>query len=187
MFKLVLSVLYLFGFVILSSWSVSFGEIIGTNDFSTLPQFMLAMLFALMIGCYVGLPLIYNKFRKSEHLLFKNKKVILISLGLGIMLSSTAYSLHDFLSSMMIAILSIIGFIIIVIGLTGFLPAYLLKPSNNKQSLAASCGQALFMLTCLSCRKTESRGTAQFQPIDLRCEEAGCISQHGPYGTEHRF
>ncbi|MES9688806.1 hypothetical protein ABWK31_15155, partial [Bacillus sp. JJ353] len=62
--------------------------------------------------------------------LFKNKKVILISLGLGIMLSSTAYILHDFLSSMMIAVLSIIGFI--MIGLTGFLPAYLLKPSNNK-------------------------------------------------------
>ncbi|MEC3607671.1 hypothetical protein P9126_11800 [Bacillus glycinifermentans] len=131
MFKLVLPVLYLFGFVMLSSWSVSFGEIIGTNDFSTLPQFILAMLFTLMIGCYVGLPLIYRKFRKSEHLLLKNKKVILISLILGVMLSSAANVLHDFLSStMMIAILSIIGFIII--GLTGFLPAYLLKPSNNK-------------------------------------------------------
>ncbi|MGR3208274.1 hypothetical protein ACSYGW_18325 [Bacillus glycinifermentans] len=127
MFKLVLPVLYLFGFVMLSSWSVSFGEIIGTNDFSTLPQFILAMLFTLMIGCYVGLPLIYHKFRKSEHLLLKNKKVILISLILGVMLSSAANVLHD---SMMIAILSIIGFIII--GLTGFLPAYLLKPSNNK-------------------------------------------------------
>ncbi|ATH93233.1 hypothetical protein ACH95_13880 [Bacillus glycinifermentans] len=130
MFKLVLPVLYLFGFVMLSSWSVSFGEIIGTNDFSTLPQFILAMLFTLMIGCYVGLPLIYNKFRKSEHLLLKNKKVILISLILGVMLSSAANVLHDFLSSMMIAILSIIGFM--MIGLTGFLPAYLLKPSNNK-------------------------------------------------------
>lgn len=130
MFKLVLPVLYLFGFVMLSSWSVSFGEIIGTNDFSTLPQFILAMLFTLMIGCYVGLPLIYHKFRKSEHLLLKNKKVILISLILGVMLSSAANVLHDFLSSMMIAILSIIGFM--MIGLTGFLHAYLLKPSNNK-------------------------------------------------------
>lgn len=39
--NLALSILYLLGFVMLSSWSVSFGEMFGVNV-SAIPQFILA-------------------------------------------------------------------------------------------------------------------------------------------------
>lgn len=67
--NLALSILYLLGFVMLSSWSVSFGEMFGVNV-SAIPQFILAMLFTLIIGGYMGLPLIYIKFKRSETLFF---------------------------------------------------------------------------------------------------------------------
>ncbi|TWM33463.1 hypothetical protein CHCC14821_1132 [Bacillus paralicheniformis] len=123
--NLALSILYLLGFVMLSSWSVSFGEMFGVNV-SAIPQFILAMLFTLIIGGYTGLPLIYIKFKRSETLFFTNQQVFLITLGLGVLLSCTAYSLQQTLSSIAIALLSIIGFLII--GISGFLPAWLLKP-----------------------------------------------------------
>lgn len=126
--NLTLSILYLLGFVMLSSWSVSFGEMFGVNV-SAIPQFILAMLFTLIIGCYTGLPLIYLKFKRSETLFFTNPKVFLITLGLGVLLSCAAYSLQQSLSSIAIALLSIIGFLII--GISGFLPAWLLKPVNS--------------------------------------------------------
>ncbi len=126
--NLTLSILYLLGFVMLSSWYVSFGEMFGVNV-SAIPQFILAMLFTLIIGCYTGLPLIYLKFKRSETLFFTNPKVFLITLGLGVLLSCAAYSLQQSLSSIAIALLSIIGFLII--GISGFLPAWLLKPVNS--------------------------------------------------------
>lgn len=126
--NLALSILYLLGFVMLSSWSVSFGEMFGVNV-SAIPQFILAMLFTLIIGGYTGLPLIYIKFKRSETLFFTNQKVFLITLGLGVLLSCAAYSLQQTLSSIAIAMLSIIGFLII--GISGFLPAWLLKPVKS--------------------------------------------------------
>ncbi|MBZ5215802.1 hypothetical protein U5N54_07695 [Bacillus paralicheniformis] len=126
--NLALSILYLLGFVMLSSWSVSFGEMFGVNV-SAIPQFILAMLFTLIIGGYTGLPLIYIKFKRSETLFFTNQKVFLITLGLGVLLSCAAYSLQQMLSSIAIALLSIIGFLII--GISGFLPAWLLKPVKS--------------------------------------------------------
>lgn len=126
--NLALSILYLLGFVMLSSWSVSFGEMFGVNV-SAIPQFILAMLFTLIIGGYMGLPLIYIKFKRSETLFFTNQQVFLITLGLGVLLSCTAYSLQQALSPIAIALLSIIGFLII--GISGFLPAWLLKPVNS--------------------------------------------------------
>lgn len=126
--NLALSILYLLGFVMLSSWSVSFGEMFGVNV-SAILQFILAMLFTLIIGCYAGLPLIYLKFKRSETLFFTNQKVFLVTLGLGVLLSCAAYSLQQALSSIAIALLSIIGFLII--GISGFLPAWLLKPVKN--------------------------------------------------------
>ncbi|WP_143261104.1 hypothetical protein [Bacillus paralicheniformis] len=126
--NLALSILYLLGFVMLSSWSVSFGEMFGVNV-SAIPQFILAMLYTLIIGGYTGLPLIYIKFKRSETLFFTNQKVFLITLGLGGLLSCAAYSLQQTLSSIAIALLSIIGFLII--GISGFLPAWLLKPVKS--------------------------------------------------------
>ncbi|MBL7476298.1 hypothetical protein [Bacillus paralicheniformis] len=126
--NLALSILYLLGFVMLSSWSVSFGEMFGVNV-SAIPQFILAMLFTLIIGGYTGLPLIYIKFKRSETLFFTNQKVFLITLGLGVLISCAAYSLQQMLSSIAIALLSIIGFLII--GISGFLPAWLLKPVKS--------------------------------------------------------
>ncbi|MDU0414884.1 hypothetical protein [Bacillus paralicheniformis] len=126
--NLALSILYLLGFVMLSSWSVSFGEMFGVNV-SAIPQFILAMLFTLIIGGYTGLPLIYIKFKRSETLFFTNQKVFLITLGLGVLLSCAAYSLQQTLSFIAIALLSIIGFLII--GISGFLPAWLLKPVKS--------------------------------------------------------
>jgi len=126
--NLTLSILYLLGFVVLSSWSVSFGEMFGVNV-SAIPQFLLAMLFTLIIGCYAGLPLIYLKFKRSETLFFTNQKVFLVTIGLGVLLSCAAYSLQQALSSIAIALLSIIVFLII--GISGFLPAWLLKPVKN--------------------------------------------------------
>ncbi|MFO6497552.1 MULTISPECIES: hypothetical protein [Bacillus] len=112
----------------LSSWSVSFGDMFGVNV-SAILQFILAMLFTLIIGGYTGLPLIYIKFKRSETLFFTNQKVYLIALGLGVLLSCTAYSLQQALSPIAIALLSIIGFLII--GISGFLPAWFLKPVKN--------------------------------------------------------
>ncbi|MFN2744326.1 hypothetical protein ACINLE_01840 [Bacillus sp. z60-18] len=125
---LTLSILYLLGFVMLSSWSVSFGDMFGVNV-SAILQFILAMLFTLIIGGYTGLPLIYIKFKRSETLFCTNQKVYLIALGLGVLLSCTAYSLQQALSPIAIALLSIIGFLII--GISGFLPAWFLKPVKN--------------------------------------------------------
>ncbi|MCY8558204.1 hypothetical protein [Bacillus haynesii] len=126
--NLTLSVLYLLGFVMLSSWSVSFEEMFGVYV-SAIPQFILAMLFTLIIGCYTGLPLIYLKFKRSETLFFTKPKVLFITLGVGVLLACTAYSLQQALSSIAIALLSIIGFLII--GISGFLPAWLLKPVKS--------------------------------------------------------
>ncbi|MED1127616.1 hypothetical protein [Bacillus paralicheniformis] len=126
--NLTLSIFYLLGFVMLSSWSVSFGEMFGVNV-SAIPQFILAMLFTLFIGGYTGLPLIYIKFKRSETLFFTNQKVFLVALGLGVLFSCTAYSLQQALSPIAIVLLSIIGFLII--GISGFLPAWFLKPVKN--------------------------------------------------------
>ncbi|MEC1471530.1 hypothetical protein P9D31_04025 [Bacillus haynesii] len=123
MTKFLLSGFYLFGFVVLSKWSISFGEIFGAGD-SAVFQLAGAVLFTFIVGGYTGLPLIYIKFKRSETLFFTNQKVFLITLGLGVLLSCTAYSLQQALSPIAIALLSIIGFLII--GISGFLPAWLL-------------------------------------------------------------
>ncbi|MCY7779308.1 hypothetical protein [Bacillus haynesii] len=128
MTKFLLSGFYLFGFVVLSKWSISFGEIFGAGD-SAVFQLAGAVLFTFIVGGYTGLPLIYIKFKRSETLFFTNQKVFLITLGLGVLLSCTAYSLQQALSPIAIALLSIIGFLII--GISGFLPAWLLKPVKN--------------------------------------------------------
>ncbi|MEC1418237.1 hypothetical protein [Bacillus haynesii] len=128
MTKFLLSGFYLFGFVVLSKWSISFGEIFGAGD-SAVFQLAGAVLFTFIVGGYTGLPLIYIKFKRSETLFFTNQKVFLITLGLGLLLSCTAYSLQQSLSPIAIALLSIIGFLII--GISGFLPAWFLKPVKN--------------------------------------------------------
>ncbi|MCY8092880.1 hypothetical protein [Bacillus haynesii] len=128
MTKLLLSGFYLFGLVMLSNWSISFGEIFGAGD-SAVFQLAGAVLFTFIVGGYTGLPLIYIKFNRSETLFFTNQKVFLIALGLGVLLSCTAYSLQQALSPISIALLSIIGFLII--GISGFLPAWFLKPVKN--------------------------------------------------------
>ncbi|MCY8222092.1 hypothetical protein [Bacillus haynesii] len=128
MTKFLLSGFYLFGFVVLSKWSISFGEIFGAGD-SAVFQLAGAVLFTFIVGGYTGLPLIYIKFKRSETLFFTNQKVFLITLGLGVLLSCTAYSLQQALSPIAIALLSIISFLII--GISGFLPAWLLKPVKN--------------------------------------------------------
>ncbi|MEC1562853.1 hypothetical protein [Bacillus haynesii] len=128
MTKFLLSGFYLFGFVVLSKWSISFGEIFGAGD-SAVFQLAGAVLFTFIVGGYTGLPLIYIKFKRSETLFFTNQKVFLITLGLGLLLSCTAYSLQQSLSPIAIALLSIIVFLII--GISGFLPAWFLKPVKN--------------------------------------------------------
>ena len=128
MTKFLLSGFYLFGLVMLSNWSISFGEIFGAGD-SAVFQLAGAVLFTFIVGGYTGLPLIYFKFNRSETLFFTNQKVFLIALGLGVLLSCTAYSLQQALSPISIALLSIIGFLII--GISGFLPAWFLKPVKN--------------------------------------------------------
>ncbi|MCY7801580.1 MULTISPECIES: hypothetical protein [Bacillus] len=128
MTKFLLSGFYLFGLVMLSNWSISFGEIFGAGD-SAVFQLAGAVLFTFIVGGYTGLPLIYIKFNRSETLFFTNQKVFLIALGLGVLLSCTAYSLQQALSPISIALLSIIGFLII--GISGFLPAWFLKPVKN--------------------------------------------------------
>ncbi|MEC1469634.1 hypothetical protein P9D47_16565 [Bacillus haynesii] len=128
MTKFLLSGFHLFGFVVLSKWSISFGEIFGAGD-SAVFQLAGAVLFTFIVGGYTGLPLIYIKFKRSETLFFTNQKVFLITLGLGLLLSCTAYSLQQSLSPIAIALLSIIGFLII--GISGFLPAWFLKPVKN--------------------------------------------------------
>lgn len=112
----------------LSNWSISFGEIFGAGD-SAVFQLAGVVLFTFIVGGYTGLPLIYIKFNRSETLFFTNQKVFLIALGLGVLLSCTAYSLQQALSPISIALLSIIGFLIIDI--SGFLPAWFLKPVKN--------------------------------------------------------
>lgn len=126
--KFLLSGFYLFGLVMLSNWSISFGEIFGAGN-SAVFQLSEAVLFTFIIGCYTGLPLIYAKFTRSETLFFTNQKVFLITLGLGVSLSCSAYSLQQALSPIAIALLSIIGFLIV--GISGFLPAWFLKPAKN--------------------------------------------------------
>ncbi|MBU8683534.1 hypothetical protein [Bacillus haynesii] len=128
MTKFLLSGFYLFGLVMLSNWSISFGEIFGAGD-SAVFQLAGAVLFTFIVGGYTGLPLIYIKFNRSETLFFTNQKVFLIALGLGVLLSCTAYSLQQALSPISIALLSITGFLII--GISGFLPAWFLKPVKN--------------------------------------------------------
>ncbi|MCY7837545.1 hypothetical protein MOB49_09750 [Bacillus haynesii] len=128
MTKFLLSGFYLFGLVMLSNWSISFGEIFGAGD-SAVFQLAGAVLFTFIVGGYTGLPLIYIKFNRSETLFFTNQKVFLIALGLGVLLSCAAYSLQQALSPISIALLSIIGFLII--GISGFLPAWFLKPVKN--------------------------------------------------------
>nr|MDH3161726.1 hypothetical protein [Bacillus licheniformis] len=83
MTKFLLSGFYLFGLVMLSNWSISFGEIFGAGN-SAVFQLSEAVLFTFIIGCYTGLPLIYAKFTRSETLFFTNQKVFLITLGLGV-------------------------------------------------------------------------------------------------------
>ncbi|XBO85947.1 hypothetical protein AAGG52_20835 [Bacillus licheniformis] len=97
MTKFLLSGFHLFGFVVLSKWSISFGEIFGAGD-SAVFQLAGAVLFTFIVGGYTGLPLIYIKFKRSETLFFTNQKVFLITLGLGLLLSCTAYSLQQSLS-----------------------------------------------------------------------------------------
>ncbi|MFT0801385.1 hypothetical protein VSK91_08040 [Bacillus swezeyi] len=113
----------------LSRWSFSFGKIFRAGD-SAVFQFAGAVLFTLIVGGYTGLPLIYNKLKRSETLFFTNQKVILIALALGVLLSCTAYSLQHSLPSITIALLTITGFLII--GISGFLPACFLKPANSE-------------------------------------------------------
>ncbi|MCY7814173.1 hypothetical protein P9D36_08295 [Bacillus haynesii] len=82
MTKFLLSGFYLFGFVVLSKWSISFGEIFGAGD-SAVFQLAGAVLFTFIVGGYTGLPLIYIKFKRSENVVFYESKGLPHHLRIG--------------------------------------------------------------------------------------------------------
>ncbi len=128
MIKIILSFVYIFGFIILSRWS--FDGIFQEGNISIL-GLIWSLIFA-FLGFYIGFPFAFKKITESKHLRLSKLKTLCLLIGLAVSLLVISYISSLYLLNSVMIYTALIGYLLIC--LSGLSITLFLKPINEEKT-----------------------------------------------------
>ncbi|MCY8518638.1 hypothetical protein [Bacillus atrophaeus] len=129
MIKIILSFVYIFGFIILSRWS--FDGIFQEGNISIL-GLIWSLIFAFFVGFYIGIPFAFKKITESKHLRLSKLKTLCLLIGLAVSLLVISYISSLYLLNSVMIYTALIGYLLIC--LSGLSITLFLKPINEEKT-----------------------------------------------------
>ncbi|WP_254610296.1 hypothetical protein [Bacillus tequilensis] len=124
--KVILSFVYLLGFIFLSRWS--FDGFFHENYFSIF-GFLWSIIFTFFVGIYTGSPLLFKKITQSKRLTFKNKKAFYVLSGAAVIFFALYFIFSKSLINEIAPYTVLSGYILT--WASGITLTILLKPQND--------------------------------------------------------
>ncbi|KAA6452497.1 hypothetical protein DX926_09170 [Bacillus atrophaeus] len=129
MIKIILSFVYIFGFIILSRWS--FDGIFQEGNISIL-GLIWSLIFAFFVGFYIGFPFAFKKITESKYLRLSKLKTLCLLIGLAVSLLVISYISSLYLLNSVMIYTALIGYLLIC--LSGLSITLFLKPINEEKT-----------------------------------------------------
>ncbi|MBT2573272.1 hypothetical protein J7E26_04850 [Bacillus sp. ISL-51] len=129
MVKVILSFVYLLGFIFLSRWSF---DGIFHEDYFSIAGFLWSIIVTFFFGIYTGSPLLFKKITQSKRLTVKSKKSFYFLIGVAVVLFILYFAFSNSQINVIAPYAVLGGYILTLV--SGIVLTILLKPQADERT-----------------------------------------------------